>query len=129
MGRKSRRSRAAKLSRDGHATRPPSLAAGQVYGELRVIEPDTGERRSGKRVALVEDIKTGERKRVIASNISAGRTVSAGRIQRARYAEWIETQKQHARYTDIDELDRELLNAGLALHPNDVDVTGKPLRD
>lgn len=119
MGRKSRRSRAAKLSRDGHATRPPSLVAGQIYGELRVINPDTGERKSGKRVALVEDIKTGVLKKVIASNVTAGGTVSDGRIKRAKYAEYIETQKQAGHYENIDEIDPELLKAAREYVPQD----------
>ena len=128
MARPSKRSKAAKLSRGSWSTRPPSLVAGQEINELRVINPDTGERRSGKRVALVEDIKTGERKHVIASNVVAETTVSAGRIKRKRFSDYIETQKQAARYENIDELDRELLEAGLAHSPSDVDATGASLQ-
>jgi len=124
---RSRRSKAAKSSRGSWSTRPPSLVAGQVCGELRVIEPDTGKRKSGKRLAHVEDVKTGERGEVIASNLVSGRTVSLGRIKKARYAEYKRKGKAMLE-TKLENLDPELIADALRDNYYAVNVEGEPIR-
>jgi hypothetical protein len=54
---------------------------------LRVINPDTFNRKNGHRLVLVEDVKTGERKEVRADNLISGNTQSCGRIKKERYKE------------------------------------------
>lgn len=124
MGRKSKRSRSAKDSRGMWPTRPSSVHPGQVIGELRCLNPDTGARRFGKRVGLWEDIKTGEHKQIINSDVVAGKTITAGRLKNARYAEYIEGAKA-ARYTNIEELEPDLLNDARCLAGSDVDTAGQ----
>ena len=85
---RSRRSKAAKLSRGNWATHKSAvLALGAIYGELRVIVPDTGNRNNGHRIALVKDVKTGEQKEVRVDNLISGNTQSCGRIKKERYKE------------------------------------------
>jgi hypothetical protein len=123
-GRPSKRSAAAKRSRGSWSTHKPSLTAGQVIGELRVLKADTGKRKSGKRVALVEDIVTRERKEVIASDVVAGKTVSAGRIKKERFKKHTELGKM-ARYQDINEIDPQVLSDARRMFHNDVNTDGK----
>src|SRR5215471_6789425 len=122
-----RRSRAAELSRRPWSTRASALLAGEVYGELRVLVPDTGKRQGGKRLALVEDMKTGEKKEVRADNLRNGNTLSCGRIKKARYRE-LKLAEAAMRETSLKDLGPEIIR--LALNDNEyaVDVEGKRYR-
>jgi hypothetical protein len=81
---------------------PPSLRAGEVQGELRVIRYIGTQ--GSHRLVLVEDVVTGERGEVRADNLANGNTVSLGRIKRER-------QKEHmaktwtGNFTDLDSID------------------------
>jgi hypothetical protein len=91
--------------------RPSSLVAGEVRGELLVIEPDTGKRKNGHRLALVEDIKTGKRGEVRADNLNGNNTISLGRIKKERYREHMAKQISNIWHTDLDEIDAATLKA------------------
>jgi hypothetical protein len=105
--------------------RPSSLVAGEVRGELRVINPDTGKRKNGHRMTLVEDIKTGERGEVRADNLLNGNTVSLGRIKGERYREH-KSKGKLTLYTDIDRLNPRTKSAARAVVGVDA-LTGKPI--
>jgi hypothetical protein len=76
-------------------------------------------------VGLWEDMKTGERKRIINSDVVAGKTITAGRLKKKRYAEYIEGAKAAMWYTDIENLDPDLLEAARLVVGSDVDSTGR----
>lgn len=99
--------------------RPPTLSAGEVRGDLRVIEYVAS--KGGKRQVLVEDVKTGKRFTVRASNVVSGNTTSDGRIKVARYKEHM-GQYIH---TDIDHLGRDLVAGSRSWLG--VDQNGKPI--
>lgn len=106
--------------------RPSAVVAGEVRGELRVIEPDTGKRsKSGHRMALVEDMKTGKRKEVRADNLLNGNTVSLGRIKKERYNEYMAAHNA-ALYMDLDGIHAGTMAAALATVGVDA-LTGKPI--
>lgn len=102
---------------------PPSLVAGEVRGELRVIMPDTGKRdKGGHRLTLVEDIVTREHREVRAANVVSGNTKSAGRIKKERYKER-KAKSEAAKFMDLDGIAPELLNAARRLRGSDVDAS------
>ncbi len=103
--------------------RPPSLNAGEVWGELRIIEY-TKERENGHRLVLVEDIKTGEQKKVRAANLVSGNTLSCGRIKKERYKEH-KAMLEAAKGMDLDDIDSELLDAARRLRVSDVTSSGE----
>jgi hypothetical protein len=78
------------------------LAPGAIYGELRVLVPDTGNRKNGHRMTLVEDTKTGEQKEVRVDNLVSGNTQSCGRIKKERYKEKLAKMTPD---TDLDGID------------------------
>jgi hypothetical protein len=109
--RRSRRSQAAKQSRRGWSTRPSTLLADKVYGELQVVVPDSGNRKNGHRTALVEDVKTGEQKEVRVDNLLSGNTQSCGRIKKERYKEKLAKMIPE---TDLEAIDRATLASARA---------------
>ena len=104
--------------------KPPSLKAGEIKNELKVIVPDTGKRENGHRLALVEDVVTGERREVRAANVVAGNTLSCGRIKRERYKEH-KAMLEAANGMDLDDIDPELLDAARRLGGSDVSSSGE----
>lgn len=103
----SRRSRVAKVSRRNWTTHKSALLGpGAIYGELKVINPDTGKRKNGHRMALVEDIQTGEQKEVRVDNLISGNTQSCGRIKKERYKEKLAKMIPE---TDLDGIDPAVL--------------------
>lgn len=126
-GRPSKRSIAARKSRGNHATRKPTIEAGQLFGHLRVLIADTGERKSGKRVALVTDERTGERRKVIASDLKSGNTKSAGWLKRAKYREHKE-RVAAMRETNFENIEPEVIRSAMRQSDSDVDAaTGKKI--
>ena len=100
-----------------------SLKAGEVWGELRIIEY-TKERENGHRLVLVEDIKTGERKKVRAANVVSANTLSCGRIKKQRFKEH-KAMLEAAKGMDLDDIDPELLDAARRLRGSDVTSSGE----
>jgi hypothetical protein len=102
---------------------PPSLLAEEIRGELRVIEPDTGKRdKGGHRLALVEDVVSGERREVRAANVVSGNTKSAGRVKKERYKER-KAKSEAAKFMELGDSDPELLEAVRGLKGSDVDAS------
>ncbi len=121
--RKTRKRKRAKRTWGKPPVPPPSLVVEEVRGELRVIKPDTGKRdRGGHRLALVEDVVTGERREVRAANVVSGNTKSAGRIKKERYKER-KAKSEAARFMDLGDIDPELLDAARRLGGSDVDAS------
>jgi hypothetical protein len=102
--------------------KPPSLKAGEIKNELKVIVPDTGKRENGHRLALVEDVVTGERREVRAANVVSGNTKSAGRIKKERFKER-KAKSEAAKFMDLDSIDPELVDAARRLRGSDVDAS------
>jgi hypothetical protein len=126
-GRPSKRSIAARKSRGNHATRKPTIEAGQLFDHLRVLLADTGERKCGKRVALVKDESTGEQKKVIASDLKSGNTKSAGWLKKAKFRAHKE-RVEAMRETNFDNIDREVIRSAMRQSDSDVDAaTGKKI--
>jgi len=118
--RKTRNRKRAKRTWGRPPVPPPSLVAGGVWGELRVIEPDTGKRdKGGHRLALVEDVGTGERREVRAANVVSGNTKSAGRIKKERYKER-KAKSEAAKFMDLDDIAPALLDEARRLRGSDV---------
>jgi hypothetical protein len=118
MGKRKRAKRAWKPS-----VRPPALHAGDVRGELRVIEYTGKSDKQGHRFVLVVDVKTGERRTVRADNLASGNTTSDGGIKKARYREMKAKEKaeKEGRKMNMDDLDPELLVEAGKLTGDDVD--------
>jgi hypothetical protein len=121
-GRPSKRSIAARQSRGNHATRKPTIETGQLFGHLRVLIADTGERKSRKRIALVTDERTGERRKVIASDLKSGNTKSAGWLKKVRFREHKE-RVESMRETNFDNIDPEVIRSAMQQSDSDVDAT------
>lgn len=147
MGRKSKRSIAAKKSRRPWAVEPATVTKGQVLRELRCVHPEAcanrdcldadcpnclnpearKERRAGKRVGLWEDIKTGEPKRIINSDVVSGKTVSAGRIQKENFKKHLAKQAAEAEQLNIEDLPPRLVEEARRL-PGVDGKTGTPIK-